>query len=188
MPYRYKLLDGLTCDECELVTAFTVAWTTPAEVDRACRTQEPLLYRWMCGHCGTIVLGESLSWIEWVYDLDPMVHGIDQQRKRKDAAAAAVRRGARVLDEFVDDWESGIELVRLDLSDCDECVLARCYDREFKAAAIELLGWSSWGAGSKYLGFNADGDTSYDALGREWAAAIVKRRIDRRVQSRKAGV
>lgn len=104
-------------------------------------------------------------------------------------ADIAAERGATFLDEHDPSWGDKVDITRLDLGDCQACVLGQIYG--YYARAVKLFGLSL--DGETRLGFNvtydmlaraADGDEApkngaFDELTAAWREQIARRRLAR---------
>lgn len=89
----------------------------------------------------------------------------------KDGAAEDVRAGMELLDERgPDGWERRIDLQRLNISSCEECVCGQLYGNY--ADALPKLGINS----GRGYGFVMSNRASTRELQVEWERAIAERR------------
>lgn len=98
----------------------------------------------------------------------------------------AVKRGAKMLDEKRPGWEGEINIARLELSRCSQCILGQLYGHYWKGTEKLNIDSDSWGADERnpaWFGFDRlagfgynEGTAHYDAIRDEWAKLIMERR------------
>lgn len=91
--------------------------------------------------------------------------------------AERVAAGAAWLDENVPDWVERIDLARLDVSDCVDCVLGQLFGG-FSGAPRELIGFDAY---PERKGFDLDArlvytEAPYRRLTAQWRRVIEERR------------
>lgn len=89
-----------------------------------------------------------------------------------DDARLAVARGARVLDEQLDEpWWEEIELANLDLSDTRYCIVGQLFTNFFAGIAA-LIHTENGLPDLGYLGFDRNADFGYHTLALAWGEVI----------------
>lgn len=93
-----------------------------------------------------------------------------------DTYAARVKRGARLLDEKVPGWAGKVNVERLDMTDCESCVVGQVFG-EFMEGVEEIKpDYKTWEAWVTRRGYWADTLTKYPRLDALWRAEIERRR------------
>jgi len=87
-------------------------------------------------------------------------------------APANVERGAAFLDERDPNWPNKIDVGRLDLGDCERCILGQLYV-DYDEALTEL---SLSAREAERLGFNTVGPQRYWHLTAGWIREVLSRR------------
>ncbi len=95
------------------------------------------------------------------------------------AVSRQVARGAALLDEKIPGWAERIDLARLQMNSCHDCVIGQLFPVESDwvtpyGRGMEALG--VWDLRGDAAGHGFDGACAV-ALGAEWRRVIIKRRM-----------
>jgi hypothetical protein len=95
-----------------------------------------------------------------------------------------VERGAALLDERLPGWYEKIDLDKLDLASCENCVLGQLHGRKYERLrhrryyrGLDRLGILDRKAGD--FGFTVRGSGRFENLTAEWRRVIKRRRRER---------
>jgi hypothetical protein len=96
-------------------------------------------------------------------------------------AMKRARRGAALLDEISPGWDQQVDLLELDLSDADSCVLGQVFAEQGEKRGVSGYDWARphYGIDDEFNGFDADDDVKYKHLDRAWTLLITARRAQR---------
>lgn len=93
-----------------------------------------------------------------------------------ETARERAARGAALLDEKFTSWWRRIDLKRLQMGSCRDCVIGQAVG-EYCRAVVELLGLDWKGYEDVDYGFDIDkGESDYAPLERAWAYEVLLRR------------
>src|SRR6266536_5620391 len=95
------------------------------------------------------------------------------------AVSRQVARGAALLDEKIPGWAERIDLARLQMNSCHDCVIGQLFPVESDwvtpyGRGMEALG--VWHLRGDARGHGVDGEDA-DALNAEWRRVITARRL-----------